>query len=240
MQRSQLTKETVPTEADVSRMFISISEKLEILTSLKGTVEGIEQSVQMMSEQYDEIMKQLACQNADIKNLKARVERIEEAKYEDEISQLKDEMNELEWRSRRLNLEFHGIPQTNNENLLQQLNQVAAKISVPELTESDIVSAHRLPSKPGKIPGIIVRFGKQQTRDQWLEKKKELKRDQETIFIQENMTRHNRALLHAARDWASTRRYQYVWHKDGKILIREKEGGRAIVVKNINDLPRIR
>ncbi|KAM7305719.1 hypothetical protein ISCGN_015615 [Ixodes scapularis] len=176
-----------------------------------------------MSDKYDEIMTQLTSQNVVIKDLKARVEKIEDSRCEDEISQLKDDINDLEWRSRRLNLEFHGIPQTSGENLLEKLNDVATKMGVPDLSEAEVVSAHWLHLKSGQVPVIIARFANQLTRDQWLEKKKELKKNREPIFIQENMTRQNRVLLRAAKDWASAKRYQYVWHKQGKILLREKD-----------------
>lgn len=239
LQRSQSAKEAKPSEVDIARMFSTISEKLEILSSLKGTVDGIEHSVQMMSDKYDEIMTQLTSQNVVIKDLKARVEKIEDSRCEDEISQLKDDINDLEWRSRRLNLEFHGIPQTSGENLLEKLNDVATKMGVPDLSEAEVVSAHRLHLKSGQVPVIIARFANQLTRDQWLEKKKELKKNREPIFIQENMTRQNRVLLRAAKDWASAKRYQYVWHKQGKILLREKDGERAIVVRNIGDLQKV-
>lgn len=135
--------------------------------TLKETVDGIEHSVQMMSEQCDEIRSQLSRQNVDIKDLKARVGKLEESKCDNEVSQLRDETNDLEWRSRRLKLELHGIPPTDNENLLEKMNPVVTRIGVPDLAESEVVLAHRLSLKPGKVPA-----SKRQTRDQWLKKRK--------------------------------------------------------------------
>lgn len=111
-QRSQSTKETKMSEVDRAGMFFSTKGKLEIFTTLKETVDGIEHSLQVMSEQYNKIMSQLSIQNTGIKYLKSRVRKLEERKCDNEFSQLRDDMNDLECRSRRLNLELHDIPPT--------------------------------------------------------------------------------------------------------------------------------
>lgn len=75
-------------------------------------------------------------------------------------SELERQINELEYRNRRLNLEIDGVPAGPNENLVESLNTVADKLKVPHLEASEVVSVHRLPAKQEKIPGIIVCFVK--------------------------------------------------------------------------------
>lgn len=48
--------------------------------------------------------------------------KIEGTSAGDQIRQLKSKVNELEWRSRRANLEVCGTVPTENENLLSQVN----------------------------------------------------------------------------------------------------------------------
>lgn len=93
--RSQSVRETKPSEVNIAHLFNTISKKLEIFTIPKGIVDGIRHLVQMMSDQYDEILTQLTSQNVFIKDLQTRVEKVESSKYQDEISQLKDEINKL-------------------------------------------------------------------------------------------------------------------------------------------------
>lgn len=88
------------------------------------------------------------------------------------VQQMTQDINALEWQTRTMNLEIHGIPVSERENLNNKINQVTEKLGVPVLTDSEIVALHRLPARPDKVPGIIVRFAKQSTRDQWLEKRK--------------------------------------------------------------------
>lgn len=229
---SQSDKGKKDQPVDVAALLLSINRKLDSLLPLKETVDGIEQSVQAMSEKYDEVLARLTQHDNNMKDLRKRVEKLEQKDPTEEVKQLRQTVHELEWRSRRLNLEIHGIPQVANENLLDKVNEVAQKLSVPILSEAEVTSMHRLPSNPNRVPGVIVRFSRQTTRDRWLASKSNLRRTETTIYVQENMTRQNRALLSATKTWAREHGYQFAWHKNGKILVRKKAGDRAVVIES--------
>lgn len=107
------------------------------------------------------------------------------------------------------------------------------------LSENEIVALHRLPARPDKIPGIIVRFSQQSTRDMWFEKRKRLDRKGRDGYNLENMIRQNRALLWATKEWAKDNDYRYSWHKNGKIFLRRKKGDAVVVIKCEADLQRL-
>lgn len=225
-------------DADIATVLADMSRKLDALPELKETVNGIELSVQAMSDKYDEVLQRMEKQDNDIKNLKKRVEIMEQKNYEETIKQLKLEVQELEWRSRRLNLEFHGIPKSENEDLLAKVNVLATtSLDLPELTANDVVAIHRLPSRPEQTPGVIVRFSAQNTRDRWLDRKSRLRGTDR--YISENMTRQTRTLLATVRDWTKQKGYAYTWHKNGKVFIRKKDGDRAILIRTLEDLGRL-
>lgn len=71
---------------------------------------GIELAEQVMSEKYDEVLARLLQQDNDLKNLKRRVERIEQTDPTEEAKQLRESIHEFRWRSRRLNVEILGSP----------------------------------------------------------------------------------------------------------------------------------
>ncbi|XP_077486835.1 uncharacterized protein LOC144098211 [Amblyomma americanum] len=154
-------------------------------------------------------------------------------------AQLRREVNELEFRNRQLNLEIHGVPLVQGENLHNVLNGVADQLETPHLVEHDIASVHRLPAQKDKIPGIIVRFTRQSTRESWLSKKSKLNDSHPRIFIQENLTRHNRDLLQATKNWAKEAGFKYVWHTHGKVLLRMSDGANAIHIRSRDDLDRL-
>lgn len=221
---------------DIASQLLSINAKLDSLLPLKETVNSIEQSIEHMSQKYDEVLQRLAKQESDMEEVKKRIAKLEKSETPREVSLLKQEIHELEWRGRRLNLEVHGVPQTENEKLLDKLNEVAVKLDVPLLSETEVASVHRLPAKPNKVPGIIIKFTRQIVRDQWLEKKRRLNRNETTIYLQENLTRYNRALLYTTKTWARENSYQFVWHKNGTIFARKRDGDRALVIRREEDL----
>lgn len=106
-------------------------------------MDRIEQSVQHMSDKYDEELAEIKKkQNKDIRELKERVEKIENSRTQTVIEGLRQQVNYLQKYSRRQNLEVHGIPCLSNENLLNRLNKVAKLLDVAELTEGDIEAIH--------------------------------------------------------------------------------------------------
>lgn len=225
-------------ELNIASVLASINQKLECLPLLNAKVETMENSIQYMSKQFDDFEKKIKRHKTDIKELKKRVTELEERDEENRVTQerLLQEVNELEFRSRRLNLEIHGVSGEQGEDLMVLLNKVANKLEVPEITQNDIVSAHRLPARQGNVPGIIVHFTRQQDRDAWLKKKNALKNSMPRVYIQENLTRRNRELLQKAKDQAKEKGYAFAWYTGGKVLVRKTEGARAIHIKNEGDI----
>lgn len=227
--------------SDMKAILASISEKLASLPLLAEKVDGMEQSLRFMSNKFDDFEKTISRQDNELKELRKKVVELEEreASRQTTHSELERQINELEYRNRRLNLEIHGVPAGPNENLIESLNTVADKLRVPHLEASEVVSVHRLPAKPEKIPGIIVRFAQQQTRDSWLAKKRNLKQSDSAVFVQENLTRHCRELLKESKNVARDKSYEYVWYSHGKVLVRKTKGARAVRIRSYDDLHRL-
>lgn len=226
-------------DIDVAAMLISMNSKLDTLLNLKETVDAMEESLQHMSANYDQVLKRMCEHDEELKNLKKRVANLEKTEADVEIGRLNQKVNDLEYRSRKQNLEIHGIPKSENEDLMARINEVAGKLDVPVLTADQIIVAHRLGSRPDKIPGIIVRFANQATRDQWLDKRYKLRQARSKIYISESMTQQDKTLLWEVKEWAKEKRYQYVWYKHGKVFVKEKEGAQVRVVRSWDDLERI-
>ncbi|KAG0423632.1 hypothetical protein HPB47_000602 [Ixodes persulcatus] len=143
-------------EIDVRALLAYINQRLASLPELKEKVDSMERSVQFLSKQFDDFENTINVHDTEIKELKKRVTDLEK---KDELSraandQLQKEVNDLEFRSRRLNLEVHGIPEVQGENLIETLNNVAEKLEVPQL-----------PARQDHAPGIIVHFVRQQIKD---------------------------------------------------------------------------
>lgn len=223
-------------DEDLKTMIVEINRKLSCLLPLNEKVDCLETSIQGLSDQFDDFKARIDAQDKEIKAVKGRVDKLEKEGNAKALKELKQAVNDLEWRNRRLNLVIHGVAESKDENLLSKVNEVAQKIDMVELTHADVVSLHRLSARPGKERGLIIRFARQELRDAWLEKRKVLRERREGISITENMTNHARILLNYAKAWAEGVGYAFAWHSNGKILVRKRSGDPSIVITSEDDL----
>ncbi|CAN7939383.1 unnamed protein product [Ixodes hexagonus] len=117
---------------------VTIREKVDSLILVKDTVSSIEKKVQELSDKYDQVLAQMKEQSKGISDLKNQVSNVEAQGNAEEVKRLKQEVNSLEQYSRRQNLEIHGLPRSENENLLGKINEIARKLELSELTENDL------------------------------------------------------------------------------------------------------
>lgn len=168
---SKLDTEGQKMEKTIAEHLLSLDRKMDTLLTLPSKVEGLESSMQLLSDKFDEFHTRLITQEKLTKELTKRVEELENESPSRDLTQIKQDIDNLEYRSRRLNLEIHGIPASENEDLMAKVNEIAMKLQVPTVTRNDITNVHRLRAKVGKTPGVIVRFQNQEMRDKWLSKK---------------------------------------------------------------------
>lgn len=221
------------------RQLAEILRKLDDLLTMKKTVEHIDSFAEVLSKKYDEILMTQKKHSEEIKNLKSSLAKIETQNHSKVLADLQLDIDDLEWRNRKMNLEFHNIPVTQNEKLIEKVNAMADILCTSKLTAQDIDAIHRLPTKPDKVPGIIVRFKSVATREAWFRNRGKLREARDDRFILENLTKRSRALLSAAREWAHATDFQYAWHRDGKIRVRKSDGAIPIIVRTVDDLHKI-
>ncbi|KAH8030779.1 hypothetical protein HPB51_011619 [Rhipicephalus microplus] len=202
-------------------MLQAINQKLDVLMPLKETVDKIEESVQFMSDQMTDVMKRTEENERSIKELRTRIESLE--MQDKKLESLNRQLDDLEWRNRRYNLEFHGIRQTQQEDLVGKINALAIQNELPELSHDNVAAIHRLPSKHDKIPAIICRFTKLNVREAWWDNRLEISEMNKEVRVLENLTKRSKALLKEVKDRAKVNDYKYVWHRNNKILVKKAE-----------------
>lgn len=219
-----------------------MKRQIDELMNMKETVNAIEKSMQMLSDKYDTILEKIQDQDREMSEVKKRVQKLETGMSKvEEIDDIKVELNKLEQYGRLSNLEIHGIPETPNENLLEKVAMIAEKIGVPRPDSRELEAVHRIPSKKGKTPPVIMRFVNRGDKEQWLKNKNKLREvNGETIYIQENLTAQNRSLFFQVRARAKAMKYKFVWCKEGVIYVRKVEGEKAIRIATEKDLLNIK
>lgn len=181
-----------------------------------------------MSDNYDVMLKRVGEQDEEIRSLKKRVTNLQKTNAGMEVENLKQKVPDLEWRNRRQSLELQGVPASENGDLLSKINEVAKNLDVPGSA-----------SRAEKIPGVIVRFVSQAIRDMWLDRWSRLRNARSKTHSLESLTQQDKALLWDAKEWAKTNRFQCAWYKNGKILVREKDGTQAHLIKTKDELRKL-
>lgn len=109
-------------------------------------------------------------------------------------------------------------------------------LNISELSDMDAIVLHRLAPKLDKTPGIVVRFTRQTVHDKWLDCQCNLKGSDTPIHILENPSIQNKMLLWVTKQCARDKQYGYMWHRDGTLFVPRDDGGRAFLVKAMEDL----
>ncbi|KAG0440182.1 hypothetical protein HPB47_016380 [Ixodes persulcatus] len=148
-------------EIDVRALLASINQRLARSPRAKRE-SGQHGTVRPVFVEIIDFEKTIKVHDTEIKELKRRVTDLEK---KDELSraandQLQKEVNELEFRSRRLNLEVHGIPEVQGENLIETLGSFSRSFPHERFALQRIgdATAHARASRSGRREALLVRF----------------------------------------------------------------------------------
>ena len=176
-----------------------------------------------------------------IKTLQNKVEKME--KREKEMSVQIEKQNQY---GRRNNIEISGVMnEIKDEELEEKVIEILDKIDV-KATKEDIEACHRLPpTKKNKIKKTIVRFVNRKKAEKCVKNKKnlenvnlkELKLNDNPLFISENLNEHYRQLSWMCR---SLKREGLIFsynYQNETFLVKAKENSDTkIKVSHKNDL----
>ena len=129
------------------------------MKSMDTRVQDVDKSSSFVSGQFEDQKAKLKAANNELKSLSKKCHDFEGIvkKMEDKNATLEEKTNDLEFRSLRENLLFHGIPEGQNENCETLVKQfVADKLNIGH--EITIDRAHRLGKPKGRVRPIVVKF----------------------------------------------------------------------------------
>lgn len=260
MEKQEKTKELSKIESLLDRKLEPIVKSLEDMMTKISKLDSIEQSLIFLSNRYDELVEKVEKLESENENLAQENGnlKIEMHRTTNCISQLKEELNELEQYGRRDCLEIRGIPVVEDEDTDNLVKQVGQLIDV-EVEEDDISISHRLfaPRSQGgsrnraiQDPAIIVKFVRRNLRDEFYSARSQLRskttRDlgmmrinERKIFITESLTQQNRKIFNRCLQAKRELKFQFLWTSHGKILLRKDGSSPAITITKDSDLDRV-
>lgn len=226
--------------------------KVQMIEEMKKEIHTLAESVQFMSNKMDEstnIMKTIKEELAAIKKENEHLTTMNSA-LNTEVTSLKHRVKALEQYSRKNNVEVNGIPETPREDVVGLVKDVGAALGV-EIQESDISTAHRVPSfKKDRPPPLIVQFSRRFTRDTVLNKYKDKKGltarqinpafPDKIVYVNEHLTPENKIFLSKLKVKCKEIGYQYAWCREGRFFVRKRQGDRYIKVDSYDELNKLK
>lgn len=215
----------------------------------------------ILTELRASFQEEVASLRAENVKLKDELVALGQKLCSSDVTQLKDSINVLQCqlndRDQDLllnDVEITCIPECEGESVGHLVLAVAAKLGM-ELEERDIVSAARVGPRYSQSEGapaprprpIVVRLARRLLRDQLL-KSARVRRGATTaelglpphetrrFYVNERLTKTNRAIFARARDACREARWRFVWSKDGRIYARKDQTSQRMPIRKEEDV----
>ena len=233
---SQIWQVLIKIQADVTKILSDNQELRKDVESLKTSMQFHATEVDALKTQNGKLVQSNCALQSELNELGRRVQALE---YEHDA---------LEQYTRKFNVEIHGVPEYEGENLQDIVMKIGLKMSV-DVTTQDIDIVHRLFRKSQVIKPIIVRFPSYKKRREFYKGRFYLKETNITeiigiaqgyangrIFVNENLTQYRQEVLAKARKMKKANKIFRVWTVGGKIFVRKTEDSRPVRISEIWEL----
>ena len=187
-------------------------------------MDEIKKSQEFLGGKFDDLVKEVKELHLKNDNLRSSNTQLSEQvkRLEKSILVSEGEVEQLKQYIRRDMLEIHGVPITEGENtnlIVQKVVELADPLMTFE--QGEISISHRLPSRQGQIPPIIVKFVR---RDKIYKMRRGLspKTALHLGYHLESQLFINKSLTQQSRAFKQDHHYKFVWTKYGKILLKKE------------------
>lgn len=139
------------------------------------------------------------------------------------------QLHDLEQYTRKYNLKIHGIAETTDENIAENIIKLGKVVKV-HISPNDIDICHRMETRYNIGPKpIIVRFKSHKKKSELFKAKKHLKsvslsqyfHATNVVYINENLMTQRRKLFAIVRKFKKDNHWESAWTIDGKIFIKK-------------------
>jgi len=204
------------------------------LESLKKNYRDLKDSLEFTQSQVELLLKE----NKSLDQLDEDYEEMEQR-----LSDLETKQDDIEQYTRKFNLEIHGFPENEDEDLADSVIKIGELTGVI-VTRKNIDIAYRMKRKSKNLPRlIIVRFRSYGIKTKLYNARRNLRNidfntvGAESIFINENLTSWRAELFKELRK-KQKQRYPdgKAWSIDGKIFIKTNPSTKARRIDSYEDL----
>lgn len=236
--------------SEILQMMTAIREEnASFKTDILQKLCDFEKALQFHSSQLEDTINSNLQLREEIKVIHSQNEKLiqENSALKSQITEIKNEMIDLQQYSRRLNIQLDNLPEVENENIQETISSVMKNLDL-DLT-ANIVTAHRVPTiKKDKIKPLIIQFNAVNAKETFLKAAKTKRPTADLVnsrleklplYFNDHLCSELKKLLYECKKFKKENNFMFCWTKSGKIFLRKDEGSRVLRIKNITDLPNV-
>lgn len=234
-----------PTLDTIYKMIVKVQENTDEIRkenlSFQRELLVLKKDSAVHAESIAKLQTENASLRSDIESYKSQVEQLHST-----IRTQEESLDDVCQYQRKYNVEIHGVPEVDDEDLEEIVEEIAKEIKV-EVEASDIDIIHRQKSRIRPRP-ILVRFKWYEDKKKFYDARRRLKEFQgddkkvngaSKIYINEHLTAERKRLYAEVRKKAKQYKWFRVTTNDGKIFIKTSKENRPIMVTKEADLEEI-
>lgn len=235
-----------PAKVTTEGLLVELNKRLDVVFKMQKTLDDMSEAVDFYAEQYLELSKYKESSEKKMKAVEQKNIYLEKCN-----KALEERVVALENQSKEKNIEIVGLDMKEGENIHETVKIMARKLNIDYSSVQEIkrVGGRKPTDKERARPRpVLITLASRAARDQWLAKKKTRITNSEIfnndnpqpIFINEDLSRHQRQLFWAARAELKPN-FKFVWTNNGDILVRKNEDNRKVyVIRSAEDIEKLK
>lgn len=223
-----------------------------IETILNEKLEEYNKSITFMAEKFEQAMaemKEIRKENTELKKEVTDIKK-ENVTLKREINELKASINEIEGKQLENQIEIIGVPEEKEENLKELLEKIN-KLIKNDKKDVDINYITRANYGKKGQRHIIIDLKNKEMRDNFIRlskiAKKNLTLDQilntehrSPFYINEMISRAKKSLLREVKTVKENLNIKFIWVSKGEIMARKSENEKAMIIRSLIDIEKLR
>lgn len=240
-------------------MAVTMEALMKEIKENRETIENrFKESNTNVKNQFDELYNKMGHLHTRLDKLEHRLGNVEKSGSlcQDELDQVKGELNTVKQKELELNLIVKGIPERTNETQEQLesiFEQLMVNIQLPNIGQPQSIKriGKIRQGKPRLV--LVVTSSKEQKMKIIAAKRKHkitakqisidgtmIGDDTQNIYIDEHVTRYTSFLLKRCRDFRSEFNVKYVWVTNGIVYIKRDDNSQPTLIRSEYDIDRYR
>ncbi len=205
--------------------------------TLCGQIKAIEEDLKSIKEREKQASQQNDVLKQQLENLKSRLYNQAEEKKTESI-ETRTRIDDIEQDSKMNNLKFVGIPEEEGENLMDKVLVITnEKLNLQSISKSDIDLCYRLGRLvEGKNRDILVRFQSREKRNLIYRCRRNMPRESQPVYINEDLTLIRSKLFYDARCKKRSGKVSAVWTQEGSTVIKINPSSEPQLIRTHSDL----